>query len=139
MGNHDELLSYNGRINNHQKYEETVLPRNEFRLKIINVTEKDVNVTYRCRYGFDTATYFIEVNKSVSLQKSVNNYHSLNTSSHSTEGQIEERNFKANQSNDTHVKGNFKTKVILLSALVPLAILALVAVIFIVKRQQTRT
>ncbi|VDI52793.1 Hypothetical predicted protein [Mytilus galloprovincialis] len=96
MGNHDELLSYNGRINNHIKYEETVLPRNEFRLKIINVTEADVNVTYRCRYGFDTATYFIEINKSVSLHKAVQNNQSFNTSSHNAEIHNDEGNLKRN-------------------------------------------
>ncbi|XP_052079915.1 uncharacterized protein LOC127718053 isoform X2 [Mytilus californianus] len=143
MGNHDELLSYNGRINNHKKYEETVLPGNEFSLKVFNVTEKDVNVTYRCRYGFDTATYFIEIKESLSLQKRVHSSHSFNISSHSAAGQKDERNFKVNHVNDTisseHNKGNFKTKVILLSTLIPLAILVLVAVIFIVKRKHART
>ncbi|CAC5367994.1 unnamed protein product [Mytilus coruscus] len=63
MGSDDKLLSYNGRINNHIKYEETVLPGNEFSLKIFNVTEADVNVTYRCRYGFDSANTFIKLNE----------------------------------------------------------------------------
>ncbi|CAC5420515.1 unnamed protein product [Mytilus coruscus] len=63
MGNDDQLLSYDGRINNHRKYEETILPGNEFSLKIFNVTEKDLNVTYRCRYGFDVANKFIEINE----------------------------------------------------------------------------
>ncbi|XP_063411434.1 uncharacterized protein LOC134694361 [Mytilus trossulus] len=63
MGNDDHLLSYNGRINDHNKYKETVPHGNEFSLKIFNVTESDVNITYRCRYGFDSATYFIEINK----------------------------------------------------------------------------
>ncbi|CAC5420523.1 unnamed protein product [Mytilus coruscus] len=63
MGNEDQLLSYNGRINNHRKYEETIIPGNEFSLKISNVTEKDVNVTYRCRYGFDAVNIFIELNE----------------------------------------------------------------------------
>ncbi|XP_052079917.1 uncharacterized protein LOC127718053 isoform X3 [Mytilus californianus] len=139
MGNHDELLSYNGRINNHRKYEETILQGNEFSLKIINVTEKDVNITYRCRYGFDTATYFIEINESVSLQKRVPSYHSFNISSHSAAGQTEEGNFKVNHVNDTikYDKGNIKTKVILLSTLIPLAtcILVLVGVLVFVKRK----
>ncbi|VDI82743.1 Hypothetical predicted protein, partial [Mytilus galloprovincialis] len=103
MGNDDQLLSYNGRINNRRKYEETVLPGNEFSLKVFNVTENDVNITYRCRYGFDTATYFININESVSLQKSVKSYHSLNMlniSSNSIAGQKEERNFKVNHVND---------------------------------------
>ncbi|CAC5420517.1 unnamed protein product [Mytilus coruscus] len=63
MGSDDQLLSYNGRINNHRKYEETILPGNEFSLRIFNVTEKDVNITYRCRYGFDSANTFIEMNE----------------------------------------------------------------------------
>lgn len=88
-GNDDQLLSYNGRINNRRKYEETFLPGNEFSLKVFNITEKDVNITYRCRYGFDTATYFIKINESVSLQKSVKSYHSFNLSSHSIAGQKE--------------------------------------------------
>ncbi|CAC5405145.1 unnamed protein product [Mytilus coruscus] len=61
MGNDDQLLSYNGRINNRRKYEETVLPGNEFSLKIFNITEADVNVAYRCRYGFETATNVIKI------------------------------------------------------------------------------
>ncbi|VDI76221.1 Hypothetical predicted protein [Mytilus galloprovincialis] len=63
MGNDDQLLSYNGRINSRRKYEETVLPGNEFTLKIFNVTEADLNVTYQCRYGFDSANTFIEINE----------------------------------------------------------------------------
>lgn len=67
MGNHDQLLSYNGRINNHRKYKETIFHGNAFSLKILNVTVKDVNVTYRCRYGFDTATYFIKICERASI------------------------------------------------------------------------
>ncbi|XP_063418434.1 uncharacterized protein LOC134701233 [Mytilus trossulus] len=63
MGNDDHLLSYNGRINNHRKYEETIFPGNEFSLKIVNVTEQDVNITYRCRYGFNAANRFIAINE----------------------------------------------------------------------------
>ncbi|CAG2197456.1 unnamed protein product [Mytilus edulis] len=63
LGNDDQLLSYNGRINNRRKYEETVLSGNEFTLKIFNVTEEDLNVTYRCRYGFDSANTFIDINE----------------------------------------------------------------------------
>ncbi|XP_071149912.1 uncharacterized protein [Mytilus edulis] len=63
MGNEDQLLSYNGRINNHGKFKETLFPGNEFSLKIFNVTAEDVNITYRCRYGFDTASLFIELNE----------------------------------------------------------------------------
>ncbi|CAG2197457.1 unnamed protein product [Mytilus edulis] len=61
MGNDDQLLSYNGRINNRRKYEETVLTGNGFSLKIFNITEADVNVTYRCRYGFETTTHVIKI------------------------------------------------------------------------------
>lgn len=64
MGKDDELLSYNGRINNHRKYEETIFPGNKFSLKIFNVTAKDVNVTYRCRYGFNSARKCIEIKES---------------------------------------------------------------------------
>ncbi|XP_076088736.1 uncharacterized protein LOC143059134 [Mytilus galloprovincialis] len=143
MGNHDELLSYNGRINNRRKYEETILHGNAFTLRIFNVTEKDVNLTYRCRYGFDTASYFIKINESVSLQKRIHIDHSFNISSHRAAGQKQKVNFKVNHVNDTisseHNKGYFKTKVILLSTLTPLAILVLVAVILIVKRKHART
>ncbi|XP_071149915.1 uncharacterized protein [Mytilus edulis] len=61
MGNDDQLLSYNGRINNRRKYEETVPTGNGFSLKIFNITEADVNVTYRCRYGFETTTHVIKI------------------------------------------------------------------------------
>ncbi|XP_071149916.1 uncharacterized protein [Mytilus edulis] len=148
MGNDDQLLSYNGRINNRRKYEETVLPGNEFSLKVFNVTEKDVNITYRCRYGFDTATYFININESVSLQKSVKSYHSLNISSNSIAGQKEERNFKVNHVNDTissaHDKENLGTKhsVTLLSTLISLAVILLLilvtVVLLIAKRKHIR-
>ncbi|XP_063411432.1 uncharacterized protein LOC134694357 [Mytilus trossulus] len=143
MGKHDELLSYNGRINNHKKYEETVLPGNKFSLKVFNITEKDVNITYRCRYGFDTATYFININESVSLQKSVNSYHSLNISSHSITGQKE-----VNHGNDTisseNDKENLGTKhsVTLLSILILLAVILLLILVtvalFIAKRKHIR-
>lgn len=63
MGNDDELVCYNSRINNPRKYEETVISRNEFSLKILKVTEEDVNTTYRCRYGFDAASTFIELSE----------------------------------------------------------------------------
>lgn len=59
-GYEDELLCYNGRIHNSKKYEEKVLQGNKFSLKILNVTEEDVNVVYQCRYGFDAANKFIE-------------------------------------------------------------------------------
>ncbi|CAC5400426.1 unnamed protein product [Mytilus coruscus] len=142
MGKHDELLSYNGRINNYRKYEETILHGNAFSLRIFNVTEKDVNVTYRCRYGFDTATYFIKINESVSLQKRIQSYHSFNISSHSAAGQKEKGNFKVNHVNDTisskHAKGNLR--LILSSTLIPIATLVLVAVfvISIVKLKHIR-
>lgn len=61
LGNDDQLLSYNGRIKNLEKYEETVSSNNEFSLKIFNLTEEDVEEFYLCRYGFDTATKFIEI------------------------------------------------------------------------------
>ncbi|CAC5359460.1 unnamed protein product [Mytilus coruscus] len=61
MGNDDQLLSYNGRINNLRKYEETVSSINEFSLKIFNLTEVDVDVTYRCQYGFETAIHVIKI------------------------------------------------------------------------------
>ncbi|XP_052079924.1 uncharacterized protein LOC127718063 [Mytilus californianus] len=63
MGNEDQLLSYNGRINNDRKYKETIFPGNEFSLKIFNVTAADVNKTYRCRYGFDATSIFIKLNE----------------------------------------------------------------------------
>lgn len=63
MGSDDQLISYNGRINNRRKYEETVLSVNEFSLEIFNVTEADVNVPYRCRYGFVSANTFIDLNE----------------------------------------------------------------------------
>lgn len=63
MGNEDKLLSYNGRINNHRKFKEIIFPGNEFSLKISNVTAADVNISYRCRYGFDAASLFIELNE----------------------------------------------------------------------------
>lgn len=61
MGQDDKLLSYNGRINNHRKYEKNIFPGNKFSLKILNVTAKDVNATYRCRYGFNSASKFVEI------------------------------------------------------------------------------
>lgn len=63
MRTDDELLSYNGRINNPKKYEETLTSKNQFSLRILKVTEEDVNITYRCRYGFNAASTFIELNK----------------------------------------------------------------------------
>ncbi|XP_076088355.1 uncharacterized protein LOC143058790 [Mytilus galloprovincialis] len=139
MGKNDELLSYNGRINNRRKYEETIPHGNEFSLKIFNVTEKDVNVTYRCRYGFDTATYFIEMNESVSLQKRVSSYHSFNISS-SYNASVQKDEEKKNNGTIAS-KENFgtKTTMILLSTLIPLAaILVLAVVLFIAKRKNQR-
>ncbi|XP_063412223.1 uncharacterized protein LOC134695017 [Mytilus trossulus] len=129
MGNDDQLLSYNGRINNRRKYEETFLPGNEFSLKVFNITEKDINITYRCRYGFDTATYFININESVSLQKSVKSYHSFNLSSHSI----------ADQKEVNHVNDKENLRLILLATLIPIATCVLIAVFvrFIVKRKHT--
>lgn len=63
MGTDDELLCYNGRINNPKKYEETLTSKNQYSLKILKVTEEDVNITYQCRYGFDAASTFIDINK----------------------------------------------------------------------------
>ncbi|CAC5420526.1 unnamed protein product [Mytilus coruscus] len=63
MGDDDELLCYNGRINNIKKYAEKVFPTNEFSLTIFNVTESDLNVVYQCRYGFDAASKLIETDE----------------------------------------------------------------------------
>lgn len=66
MGIDDELLCYNGRINNRGKYKENVLAANVFSLTIINVTHVDLKVLYKCRYGFDAASIFIEEDESIS-------------------------------------------------------------------------
>lgn len=97
MGNEDKLLSYNGRINNYRKYKETIIHGNAFSLKIVNVTEQDVNVTYRCRYGFDTATHFIKISESASLQSGDPCYHSSNISCRIAEIKKDERNLKRNK------------------------------------------
>lgn len=62
-GTNDELLCYNGRINNPKKYKENVLQGNKFSLRIYNVTKEDLNVVYQCRYGFDAASKFIKEDK----------------------------------------------------------------------------
>lgn len=67
-GYDDELLSYNGRINNPSKYGEKV-HGNRFSLNIFNVTEKDLNTVYQCRYGFDAAYKFIKKYKDDSVRK----------------------------------------------------------------------
>ncbi|CAG2197433.1 unnamed protein product [Mytilus edulis] len=59
MGENDELLCYNGRINNVRKYEENIMQGNKFSLTIFNVTESDLNEVYQCRYGFDAASKLI--------------------------------------------------------------------------------
>lgn len=69
MGEKDELLCYNGRINNIKKYEEKVLQTNEFSLTIFNVTESDLNIVYQCRYGFDKARTLIEAEESKTFCK----------------------------------------------------------------------
>lgn len=63
MGDDDNLLCYNGRINNLRKYKEKVLTGNAFSLTIFNATETDLNVVYQCRYGFATASKLIEVDE----------------------------------------------------------------------------
>lgn len=68
-GDDDELICYNGRINNLRKYDEKILFGNEFCLTIFNITEADLNIVYQCRYGFDVASKLIEVDKPKSFCK----------------------------------------------------------------------
>ncbi|CAG2197454.1 unnamed protein product [Mytilus edulis] len=141
MGNHDQLLSYNGRINNHRKYKETIFHGNAFSLKILNVTVQDVNVTYRCRYGFDTATYFIKMSESASLQKGSPCYHSSNIPCRIAETHKDKGNLTRNDTISFTEKLGTKTNVPLLATLIPSAIIVVaVAVIYIViaKRKHQR-
>ncbi|VDI52790.1 Hypothetical predicted protein [Mytilus galloprovincialis] len=141
IGNDNQLLSFDGDISNHRKYEETILPGNEFNLKILNVTQADVNVTYRCRYGFDTATYFIKISESASLPRRGPCYPSSNISCHYAEIQKDEWNWKLNATSSFKEKLETKTYIPLLATLIPLAVLVVaVAVICIViaKRKHQR-
>lgn len=113
MGNEDKLLSYNGRINDFRKYKETILHGNAFSLKIVNVREHDVNVTYRCRYGFDTATHFIKISESASLQSGDPCYHLSNISCRIAEIKKDERNLKRNKTISLKGKQNITINSIL--------------------------
>ncbi|XP_063418430.1 uncharacterized protein LOC134701228 [Mytilus trossulus] len=123
MGNHDQLLSYNGRINNHRKYKETIFPGYAFSIKILNVTVQDVNVTYRCRYGFDTATYFIKMSESASLQKGSPCDHSSNIPCRIAETQKDKGNLTRNDTISFTEKLGTKTNVSLPATLIPSAII----------------
>ncbi|XP_063412451.1 uncharacterized protein LOC134695175 isoform X2 [Mytilus trossulus] len=141
-GNEDQLLSYNGRINNHKKYKETILQGNAFSLKILNVTVLDVNLTYRCRYGFDTATYIIKISESASLQKGNPCYHSSNIPCRIAETQKYKGNLTRNDTISFTEKQGTDTNVPLPATLIPSAIIAIIAVaviyIVIAKRKHQR-
>ncbi|XP_052063310.1 uncharacterized protein LOC127702979 [Mytilus californianus] len=62
-GSNGDLLCYNGHITQTKKYEEILSDGNEFRLRIKNVTESDVNSIYQCRYRFFTVKQMIGINE----------------------------------------------------------------------------
>ena len=62
-GSENKVLSFNGFPSDPNKYVENVISTRQFRLKIFNTSEADVNCYYKCVYGFKFDEKMLDLNK----------------------------------------------------------------------------
>ena len=61
-GSENIVLSFNGFPSDPNKYKEDVISTRQFRLKIFNTSEADVNCYYKCAYGFKFDEKMLDLN-----------------------------------------------------------------------------
>ena len=62
-GSENNVLSFTGFSSDPNKYVENVISTRQFRLKIFNTSEADVNCYYKCVYGFKFDEKMLDLNK----------------------------------------------------------------------------
>ena len=62
-GSENKVLSFNGFPSDPNKYVENAISTRQFRLKIFNTSEADVNCYYKCVYGFKFDEKKLDLNK----------------------------------------------------------------------------
>ena len=61
-GRENNVLSFNDFFSDANKYVENVISTRQFRLKIFNTSEADVNCYYICAYGFEFDEKMLDLN-----------------------------------------------------------------------------
>jgi hypothetical protein len=61
-GSENKVLSFNGFPSDPNKYVENAISTRQFRLKIFNTSEADVNCYYKCVYGFKFDEKMLDLN-----------------------------------------------------------------------------
>jgi hypothetical protein len=61
-GSENKVLSLNGFPSDPNKYKEDVISTRQFRLRIFNTSEADVNCYYTCVYGFKLGGTMLDLN-----------------------------------------------------------------------------